>query len=207
MLYPLTGSRLTIPPLKERTEEGGSSLTGNFADSRDSLFGLDWTRNLGLAAWRVLRSPASALLAEIEVRDAGFALLLDRTGGALSPRLRSYPAFLPNAGFGAEGLRPLLYTLAVNEPGYIYLASVSRERGPAPRMREHYHTAVLVPWFNEYGVFQTAVFESAAETSFSRFISLHAGEQINLVRLPVEGAFQVPSHSLAGAWDLERQHR
>ena len=184
MLYPLTGRRLSIPPLKAPTEKRTSSLSENYA-ARDPWFGLDWTRNLALEAAKVLRS-ANTGLEEVEVRKGTFAALIDRSRGV---SVRSYPAYLPNAGFGIEGLKPLLYTLAVNEPGYLYLASVNAERGPAPRMRSHYHEAVLIPYFNEYGVFQTAVFESAEETSLNSFIGRHYGKMVNLVRIPVEGNF------------------
>jgi hypothetical protein len=194
ILYPVTGRRLGIDALKKRTEPDSSSLTENYAGSRDPWFGLDWTRNLAMEAFNVLRKPSVAAVRDIEIRDSGFGALIDRersgeAAGAAISRVRGYPAWLPNAGFGVEGLKPLLYTLAVNEPGYVYLASCSAERGPNPRIRQHYHDAVLVPWFNEYGVFQTAVFESAEETSLTRFTSIHAGEQINLVRIPVENRF------------------
>jgi hypothetical protein len=189
ILYPLTGRRLSIPPLKESTVIGGSSLTDRYAESRDPRFGLDWTRNLAMEAARVLRSPGSATVEEVEVRTETFAAIIDRSRGGAS--VRSFPGFLPGAGFSLEGLKPLLYTLAVNEPGYVYLASVNNERGPAPRIRQHYHEAVLVPYFNEYGVFQTAVFESAAETSLTAFTGRYpAGTMVNLVRIPVEGKFQ-----------------
>jgi hypothetical protein len=189
MLYPLTGRRLDIKTLKRRTVEDSSSLTENYAGIRDPWFGLDWTRNLAIEAFNALRKPSVAAVQDVEIRGGTFGSLIDRgRGGAI----RSYPAWLPNAGFGIEGLKPLLYTLAVNEPGNIYLASCNTERGPEPRIRQHYHVAVLVPWFNEYGVFQTAVFESAEETSLARFTGQHAGEQVNLVRVPVEGTFQFP---------------
>lgn len=184
MLYPLMGRRLSIPPLKTPTEKRTSSLSENYA-ARDPWFGLDWTRNLALEAVKILRSPSMGL-EEVEVRKGTFAALIDRSHGV---SVRNYPVYLPNAGFGVEGLKPLLYTLAVNEPGYLYLASVNAERGPAPRMRSHYHEAVLVPYFNEYGVFQTAVFESAEETSLNAFIGRHYGKMVNLVRIPVEGNF------------------
>jgi hypothetical protein len=56
-------------------------------------------------------------------------------------------------------------------------------------MRQHFHIAVLVPWFNEYGTFQVTVFESAGETSFTNFKARYPGHAVNLVRLPVEAAF------------------
>jgi hypothetical protein len=190
LLYPVTGRLLSIAPLKEATVKSGSSLSENYAGILDPHFGLDWTRNLALEAAKVFRSPDLAVVEEVEVRNGNFAAVIDRRGGRASAR--SYPGFLPGAGFGIEGLKPLLYTLAVNEPGYVYLASVNNETGPAPRMRRHYHDAVLIPYFNEYGVFQTAVFESAAETSLNAFIARYPGHMVNLVRIPVEGRFIFP---------------
>jgi hypothetical protein len=187
LLYPVTGRLLPIAPLKEAPVQDGSSLAANYAESQDPRFGLDWTRNLAMEAARTLRSPALATVEEVEVRAGNFAALIDRRRGGAS--VKSYPGFLLGAGFGVEGLKPLLYTLAVNEPGYVYLASINNEMGPAPRMRRHYHVAVLIPYFNEYGVFQTAVFESAAETSLNTYIARYPGHMVNLVRIPVEGRF------------------
>jgi hypothetical protein len=110
-----------------------------------------------------------------------------RNGG--NSTVRPYPGFLHNAGFGFEGLHPLLYTLAIDEPGRIYLAAVNNELGPAPRMRQYFHIAVLAPYFNEAGNFQVAVFESAEETSFNNFKTRYPGHCVNLVRIPVETAF------------------
>ncbi|MDR2048594.1 MAG: hypothetical protein LBP69_03995 [Treponema sp.] len=187
LLYPVTGRLLSIAPLKEATVKSGSSLAANYSGIQDPYFGLDWTRNLALEAAKALRSPALAAVEEVEVRDGNFSALIDRRGGGAS--IRSYPDFLPGAGFGIEGLKPLLYTLAVNEPGHVYLVSVNNETGPAPRMRRHYHVAVLIPYFNEYGVFQTAVFESAAETSLNACIARYPGHMVNLVRIPAERRF------------------
>jgi hypothetical protein len=187
ILRPVTGGLLPIPPLKTAFGERGSSFTDPYEAIREPFFGLDWTRNLASRANSVLRSPGCGVLEEIEVRKAPFSsvILRDREGGGV----RSFPGFLLNAGFGIEGVHPLLYTLAIDEPGKIYLASVNDEVNPAPRMRQHFHVAVLVPYFNENGNFQVALFESAAETSFSRFKNRYPGHYVNLVRIPVEGEF------------------
>jgi hypothetical protein len=196
ILRPLTGERLPIAPLKAPLGERGSSLTRPYEALRDPYFGLDWTRNLALAAAAVLRSPSFGLLEEIEVRNAPFSsvILRDKEGTSV----RSYPGFLLDAGFGIEGLHPLLYTLAIDEPGRVYLASINNEIGPPAtpgnprggvRMRQHYHIAALIPYFNEYGNFQVAVFESAEETSFSRFKTRYPGQYANLVRITAETAF------------------
>jgi hypothetical protein len=191
ILYPLTRRRLAIPPLKEPSGPRTSSLSANLEELEDPYFGLDWTRNLAVEAARVYRGQALSRVEELEVRRDAFGAVIDRTRG--SAYAKGYPGFLPNAGFSMEGLRPLLYTLAVNEPGRIYLASINKETAN-PRIRRHYHIAVLVPYFSENGTFRIVVFESAAETAaaeagFAEFLGRHPGAMVNLVRVPVEGAF------------------
>ncbi|MDR2633064.1 MAG: hypothetical protein LBC51_05505 [Treponema sp.] len=187
ILRPVTGERLPIPPLKEPFGERGSSLTEIYETLRDPFFGLDWTRNLASQVGTTLRSPAFGKLEEIEVQDRPFALVIQRNRNGSS--ILSYPSFLLNAGFSFEGIHPLLYTLAIDEPGTIYLASINNERDPKPLMRQHFHVAVLVPYFNEYGNFHVAVFESAEETSFNNFKNRYPGHFVNLVRIPVETRF------------------
>jgi len=196
ILRPITGERLPIAPLKEPFGGRGSSLTDPWEESRDPYFGLDWCRNLASRAAAVLRSPASGALEEIEVRSWPFSqVILREAGGSV---VYAYPGFISSAGFGVEGLPPLLYSLAVDEPGQIYLAAVNNEIGAPvtpdnprglPRFRQYYHVAVLVPYFSERGVFRVAVFESAAETSFSAFETRYPGQFVNLVRIPIEAAF------------------
>jgi hypothetical protein len=196
ILKPVTGERLAIPPLKEPFGDRGSSFTDVWEELRDPFFGLDWIRNLASQAGTKLLSPAFGSLEEIEVRHEPFSQLISRSGRNIA--IQSYPGFLENAGYGVEGLLPLLYTLAIDEPGRFYLAAVNNEAGPPtteqnprgrPRMRQYFHVAALVPYFNENGVFQVAVFESAAENPFNRFRNRYPGHYINLVRVPVEAAF------------------
>jgi hypothetical protein len=187
ILRPVTGDLLPIEPLKAAFGNRGSSFTEPYESLRDPFFGLDWTRNLAARANTVLRSPAFASLPEFEVRDAGFSALILRNGSASS--VKTYPGFLPNAGFAFEGIHPLLYTLAVDEPGRIYLVSINKETDPAPRLRLYFHTAVLVPFFTETGAFRVVVFESAEETSFTGFKNRYGGCHVNLVRIPVEASF------------------
>jgi len=199
-LRPATGQRLPITPLAEPFGDRGGISIEHWEALRDPFFGLDWIRNLASHAGTVLRSPNFASLQEIEVRRLSFSQLIHRQGG--SRTVRQYRGFVENAGFCIEGLKPLLYTLAINEPGWIYLAAVNDEWGqehftghnPAdlrglPRLRQFFHLAVLVPFFTEAGEFQIVVFESAEETSFQRFRTRYPGHFINLVRIPVGGSF------------------
>ncbi|MDR1248446.1 MAG: hypothetical protein LBK63_03995 [Treponema sp.] len=197
ILRPLTGERLAVGPLKVPFGERGSGFTAPWEELRDPFFGLDWTRNLASAANKALRAPVFGELAEIEVRDAPFSAVIRRDGQGATTR--PFPGYLPEAGFSIEGIHPLLYTLAVDEPGRIYLASVNSEMGAPvtegnprglPRMRQHFHVAVLIPYFNSYGNFRVALFESAEETQFNAFKVRYPGDYyVNLVRIPVETSF------------------
>ncbi|MDR0555344.1 MAG: hypothetical protein LBG76_11205 [Treponema sp.] len=207
ILRPLTGKLLPIAPLKAAFGERGSSFTEIYESQQDPFFGLDWTRNLASRANAVLRGSALGELQEIEVQDARFASVITRSreGSAV----RSYPGYLSQAGFGIEGLHPLLYTLAIDEPGRVYLASVNTELGApesaanlrgGPWMRRHFHVAVLAPFFDENGDFQVVVFESAQETAFAQFKARYPNHYVNLARVPVEGAFdpELPTESTPG---------
>jgi len=196
ILRPLTGEWLPVAPLKEPFGNRGSSMDVTVEELRNPYFGLDWCRNLASRAAAITRSPASGTLDEIEVRNWPFSQVIVRENGGSV--VYAHPGFLVNAGFDVEGLPPLLYTLAIDEPGRIYLAAVNNEIGAPvtpdnprglPRIRQYYHVAVLVPYFNEGGNFRVAVFESAAETSFSAFETRYPGQFVNLVRIPIEGAF------------------
>jgi hypothetical protein len=197
ILRPVTGERMEIPPLKAPFGDRGSSFTEIWEEVRDPFFGLDWVRNLASQAGTALYSPAFGALKEIEVRDEPFSQLIirSRTGS----NIQSYPGFLENAGYGVEGLLPLLYILAVDEPGRFYLAAVNNEISPpstksnprgVPQMRQYFHIAALIPYFAENGTFQVAVFESAAETNINVFRNRYPGHCVSLVRVPVQTAFE-----------------
>jgi hypothetical protein len=189
LLKPLSGKRLTINELKAPYGDRGSGITGPWDPVRDLFFGLDWTRNLAAAVQKTLYPGIPVPLSEFEVRHAPFTQILVRKNGVTE--IQSYPEHIIDTGFAAEGIAPLLYTLAVDEPGNIYLAAISDDRGgPRPRLRRYFHIAALVPYFDEENVFRVVVFESAEETSFSRFRTRYPGGFINLARVPVEGAFE-----------------
>jgi len=191
ILRPLTGARLPIEPLKRQADERGSSFSTVFEDTLDPFFGLDWTRNLALRAAVGLGTSRtkeiSALLAEVEVRDNPVSAVMVRDAG--ETRIKILPGYLEEAGFGVEGLLPLLYVQALRHPRRFYLASVNDEQGTSPRLRRHFHVAVLVPHFTEAGNFTVSVFESAAETSYPVFAARNRGRHVNLVQIGASGSF------------------
>ncbi|MCL2831619.1 MAG: hypothetical protein FWD78_00480 [Treponema sp.] len=196
ILKPVTGESLPINPLKQTFNGQISSFTQIWDSILDPLFGLNWIRNLAASAGEILRSPSFSALEEFEVRSWPFSQIITRQGS--NTVVIPYPGFIAEAGFGIEGLQPLLYTLAINEPGRIYLAAVNDEIGQPvtadnprglPRIRRYYHVAVLIPYFDENNAFQVTVFESAAETSFTAFRNRYPGQFVNLVRIPIDGRF------------------
>jgi hypothetical protein len=197
ILRPVTGERIDIAAAKAPFGDRGNSFTAVFEESRDPFFGLDWIRNLASAAGTTLLSPAFGAIDEFEVRTWHFPSLIrrDKTGNkargaAPSGSTESYAGFMKDAGFNIDGLRPLLYTLAVDEPARFYLAAVNDASGPRPSLRQYFHIAILVPYFNEMGNFNIAVFESAAENTFDFFSTRYPSDVfVNLVRIPFGSSF------------------
>ncbi len=178
------GSYLPISALKQASEPRGNSFSEAFEDSHDPYFGLDWTRNLAKAAYNALRGADEN--ADYNVKISPFASLRLSGGPALA---RPYVGYLPDTGYETAGLKALLYTLAATEPGYFYLASLSRDRDSSPALLRHFHVAALFPYFDADGRFLVACLESAAETSVDSFISRYPGHYVHLVRIPVEKRF------------------
>ncbi len=187
LLRPETGRRLSIAPLIEPTENRGSSFSEPYEDELDPYFGLDWTRNLAAAAWKVLRGSSAATPDEYNVQASAVVAL--RSSGGDGARARAYPDYSEDSGFAIEGLEAVLYALAIDEPGYLYLASVNMDLGSRPRLRRHFHVAALVPYFDEEGRFKVALFESAAETKLSSFVARYPSGMVHLVRIPLDSRF------------------
>jgi hypothetical protein len=197
LLKPLSGRWLGSEELKtKRLDTRVSTASARFEDSLDPYFGLDWTRNLGLAAREVLERPrksagvVAAILAS-DVNEVPFALIA--SGSSPVNGGREYDPFRPyaeDAGFASEGLPSLLWWLAMKEPGYLYLASISSQDRAG--LRHHYHVSVLLPWFDEGGAFHVDVFESAAETSLLALTARTKGQMIHLVRVKAASAFDPP---------------
>ncbi len=190
ILRPRVGSGSIIERLKGSTAAPDTHFTRNYREERDLFFGLDWTRNLAAAV--VSMKARQTILpdnAGIDVTFTPFSLFTK------NPRWASdalgFSGYQRNVGYQAAFLKPLLYALAVTEPGNLYLAAVSSEGGD-PNLRAFDHIAVFLPWFDGAGTFHADVFESAEETSLERFLTLHPGVFVHLVRVqvPEQGFFR-----------------
>lgn len=176
IIRPVSGSRLFIEPLKKQTDSPETHFTEPFRESRDIFFALDWTRQL-----------ASAVLS---LSGRGTVLPSESGADITAEPFPLLDRFVPDVGYRPDALEPLLYWLAVNEPGHMYLGAINRERGDPP-LRQYHHIAVFLPYFTPDGRFSVAVFESAVETPLDLFVSRNADAYIHLVRVrvPEKGRF------------------
>jgi hypothetical protein len=199
--YPLAGAYLDPRAMAERRSElRASTYATAFEAELDPYFGLDWTRNLGTAMADAAEPSRRHGFKENDVREAPFALIAapvqaNKASAAVngSSIYTDYPAVDSELGYEMQGLKAILYWLAIEDPGSIYLASLSRKDGGAlSSLRRHYHVAVLVPYFEANGAFRVAVFESAAETSLEALTARAAKDFVHLVRLRALPDFEPP---------------
>jgi len=171
----LYGTYLPIEPLKERhLDLRGNEWSQALEDERDPYFGLDWTRNLATA------------------------MILSGEGGReVNPEsadVRSVPftEYVEDVGYPVARLEQVMYLLAIQEPGNIYLASVNQEFGERPVLRQHVHVAVLFPYFDEDGEFRIDVMERNVESSVDSLIRRYEEDSIHLVRVRADYSYTPP---------------
>ena len=65
--------------------------------------------------------------------------------------------------------------------------------GTDPVLKQHVHTVVLFPYFDESGVFRLVVMERNSETGISSLKNRYAADHIHLVRLPAFAGYTPPT--------------
>ena len=171
LYYPLAGRFIDIDALKVRHETfRGTRWSDWYETRRDPFFGLDWARNLALE----LHAAQGVALPTPEASD-----------------VRSVPHFTyrEDIGYPIDYLDTLLFFLAAEQPGAFYIASLNREFGSAPILRQHSHLALLFPWFDSAGRFQVAVIERNVETSTASLANRYRGAYAHLTRIEVADRF------------------
>jgi len=178
IVRPVAGQGIKIESLKASTVFTNSEVAELNRNTRDLYFALDWTRHLASAA----------LTAETRKTVKPDVSGVDVT---LEPFSDSC-VYVKDIGYRTREILPLLYYLAVKEPGNFYLGAVSDEEG-VPPLRQYHHVAAFFPSFDGNGRFSVAVFESAAETPISDFFKANDASNINLVRIRIpEAAYFKP---------------
>lgn len=168
IVRPRVGSGIKIDSLKHKTSSPETLFTEPYRVQRDLFFGLDWIRNLASAI--VSSDIKKTLTPDVSGVDITINVLPEGAG------------YKKDVGYKVEELLPLLYYLAVHEPGHIYFGALSRERGD-PLLRQYHHVAAFFPWIDATAQFRLVIFESAVETDSDIFIERNKDAWIYLVRL------------------------
>ncbi len=185
IIKPIAGQGIFINSLTTKTEVPDTYFTKPF-ESKKPFFGLEWIRNLAAASLTLnLKRTVLPVNSGVDVKIEPFALVppIQRYGQTKnSSSYESFKGYEKNAGYQTKYLEALLYYLASSEPGHFYLGAVSREKGNPP-LRYYHHIAIFFPYFDIFGNFHIAVFESAAETSIQTFMKKNTGTFTALVRI------------------------
>lgn len=180
LLFPISKRYLSISQLKQRQlQQRGHSISARYEQERDPYFGLDWSRALAAAYYRAQHNVDH----ETAVR-------------AVSVRSVPYFSYVDDIGYAVSDLQAVLYLLALQEPHNFYVGSLNKDFGSSPRLRQHFHIALLFPYFTADGEFKVAVLERNRETDFAEFIARNRDIDIHLVRASSSTHFAPPRISL-----------
>lgn len=175
IFYPKTKKLMEINKLKKKNiAERKDTLSLIYEDTRDPLFGLDWTRNIAMSVY------------EIDFPDAGV------TPSSVDVNNYPYENYVDDIGYPLSSLKALLYYLASSDPGYIYLGSVNGDFGSGPVLRQHYHVAVFLPYIDEEGNFHALVYERNRKTDINEFVERYKSEFIHIVKIKGTPEFTLP---------------
>lgn len=192
LITPTGGEWPDASILKEKHPElRGASVDPAIDERYDPFFGLDWTRNLGLALAESSSPWRRHVPTENDIRLSAFAQFAPSTDAVNGgPPYEAYPAYDVDSGYPIRGLKAILHILAIREPGEAYLASFSRPDRTG--LRRHYHVALLLPRFDDTGIFRVDVFESAAETSLDAILTRAPKDFVHLVAIHPGRDFEPP---------------
>jgi len=171
--YPVVGAYTDVGRLKRRLlEHRGTRWSRRYEEERDPYFGLDWCRNLAtvLEEARTGRSPVSP--ESFDVRHVPFF------------------AYVEDVGYPVEDLDLILFVLARENPRSFYLGSINRPFGEDGALRQHIHLVVLIPYFDEAGLFHAVVMERNTESSVDSLTAQYRGEFIHLVEIEADTRFE-----------------
>jgi len=183
LVEPQTGSGCYLNPLVQPTVEYDPlSYAGHQNQFESISFTLDWVRNLAAARLSAqTRKNYSWENAGVDVKVEPFSAEVTEKGIAQTA------GYVPNSGYQIAKLKPVLYTLAVTEPTYFYLAAVRRRyvdpEGKNPELYKFDRTAVLFPYFDSNGRFTCVVFENGTEVPFSTFVAKYKNSFVHMTRV------------------------
>ena len=193
IVRPVAGQGTIVQSLKRATEVPKTHFTKPYIDAKNIFFGLDWTRNLGAATLSLnLKRTVYPADSGLEVTDNPFALTDATVTSFNKPMAWSAPflGYQQYAGYQTSYLLPLLYYLAVMEPGHFYLGCIS-SGSVNSEMRLYDRIAVFFPYFDSWGKFHLDIYENTVQVPVDEFIEKNKDTYTAMVRVlaPEEGLF------------------
>ena len=162
---------ISIQVLKNKhPEERGAINVLIYEERRDPYFGLDWTRNLAV---------------ELGKKRGGHPSYktYDVTDSAICE-------YIPNCGYPILKIEEVITEQAKLHPEKLYLGSINGYYGENPKLWQHYHIAVFIPYYAG-GELKIAVLERNKETSFEYLLKRYPNTYCHLVEISTEGEFQL----------------
>lgn len=155
---------------KKHLAERGTPDILIYENSRDPYFGLDWTRNLAVELGK--KRGENPAYKTYDVTDS------------------SIVTYVMNCGYPIWKIEKVLEEQEGLHPGRMYLGSINGYFGEDPKLWQHYHIAVFIPYY-ENDVFKIAVLERNKETSFSYLLERYPNTYCHLVAISTEGEFEL----------------
>ena len=173
--YPLAKNEpekyISIQKLRTKhLEERGTPDILIYENSRDPYFGLDWTRNLAVELGK--KRGENPSYKSYDVTDSSIA------------------TYVMNCGYPIWKIEKVLEEQEKLHTGRIYLGSINGYFGENPKLWQHYHVAVFIPYY-EKDVLKIAVLERNKETSFSYLQERYPNTFCHLVAISTEGDFEL----------------
>ena len=153
---------------KKHLEERGTPDILIFEDSRDPYFGLDWLRNLAVEIGKKRGENPS-----YKTYDVTDSTICD---------------YVSNCGYPLWKIEKVLIEQESLHSGRIYLGSINGYYGENPKLWQHYHIAVFIPYY-ENDELRIAVLERNKETSFDYLLQRYPNTYCHLVGISTEGEF------------------
>lgn len=173
--YPLTEGSLeryiSLKAVREKhLEERGDEYSLKYENLRDPFFGLDWTRNLAVQLG--IKRGEQTFYKKYDVIDS------------------SIVAYVTDCGYPLEKIEEVLKEQEIMHPGRIYLGSINGMYGSNPKLWQHYHVVVFIPYYEDDEL-KIAVLERNKETSFPYLLKRYEDTFCHLVAIPIEGKFKL----------------
>ena len=155
---------------KKHIGRRGCTYTLIYEQSRDPYFGLDWTRNLAMELGS--RRGESCSYNEYDVTCSDVC------------------EYIKDCGYPLDRLEEIIKERSKINSDKIYLGSINGFFGENPKLWQHYHVAVFIPYYKD-GELRIAVLERNKETSFEYLQKRYSNTFCHLVAIENCGKFEL----------------